>query len=210
MYAFASSTPSDIYVLDFYCAAARLAIEVDGFAHETGDRPQRDETRSEWLRSQGIEVLRIPAKDVLADPDSVADGLLRLCANRSTTRPRRAVPLPAPAAQGGAHERQLNAQADRHCDRRQRDARHIVRDDPDRLVRGGKSATCCASSGPGHSQPRADMGPGGAILGLLRSTSLLMAIMATGLIAVRPPAPATARNALPHRHCLRGHHAISS
>ncbi len=31
---------------------------------------------------QGIEVLRIPAKDVLADPDEVADALIRLCSPR--------------------------------------------------------------------------------------------------------------------------------
>ena len=66
--------------LDFYCAARKLAIEVDGFAHDAGDRPQRDEVCSAWLEAQGIAVLRIAAKEVLADLDSVADGLLRLCA----------------------------------------------------------------------------------------------------------------------------------
>ncbi len=71
--------PVGPYVLDFYCPAARLAIEVDGAAHDFGDRPQRDEARTEWLRSQGVEVLRIPAEDVLADADAVADALLRLC-----------------------------------------------------------------------------------------------------------------------------------
>jgi very-short-patch-repair endonuclease len=72
--------PIGPYVLDFYRPSAKLAIEVDGFAHDTGDRPQRDEVRTEWIRSQGIQVLRIPAKDVLADPDAIADALLRLCA----------------------------------------------------------------------------------------------------------------------------------
>jgi very-short-patch-repair endonuclease len=72
--------PIGPYVVDFYCASAKLAIEVDGFAHDMGDRPQRDEVRTEWLRCEGIELLRIPAKDVLADPDGVADALLRLCA----------------------------------------------------------------------------------------------------------------------------------
>jgi hypothetical protein len=31
-------------VIDFYCAKARLAVEVDGIGHDLGDRPQRD-----WL-----------------------------------------------------------------------------------------------------------------------------------------------------------------
>jgi very-short-patch-repair endonuclease len=73
--------PIGRYVLDFYCPAAKLAVEVDGAAHDFGDRPQRGEVRTEWLNSQGIEVLRIRAKDVLADPDAVADGLLRLCSS---------------------------------------------------------------------------------------------------------------------------------
>ena len=77
---FRKQHPIGSYVLDFYCASAKLAIEVDGFAHDTGNRPQRDEVRTEWLKSQGIEVLRIPAKDVLAHPEAVADALLLLCA----------------------------------------------------------------------------------------------------------------------------------
>jgi very-short-patch-repair endonuclease len=64
--------PLGPYVLDFYCAGARLAIEVDGIAHDMGDRPRRE----------GVDVLRIAAKEVLADPDGVADGLLRLCDER--------------------------------------------------------------------------------------------------------------------------------
>lgn len=70
--------PVGPYVLDFYCASKKLAVEVDGFAHETGDRPQRDEARTVWLVTQGIRVPRIPAKDVLADPDGVAEALLGL------------------------------------------------------------------------------------------------------------------------------------
>jgi very-short-patch-repair endonuclease len=71
--------PIGPYVLDFYCPVASLAIEVDGAAHDFGDRPRRDDVRIEWLRSQGIDVLRIPAKDVLADPDEIADAVIRLC-----------------------------------------------------------------------------------------------------------------------------------
>ena len=71
--------PIGPYVLDFYCPAANLAIEVDGAAHDFGDRPRRDDVRTEWLKSQGIDVLRIPAKDVLANPDEIADALVRLC-----------------------------------------------------------------------------------------------------------------------------------
>jgi very-short-patch-repair endonuclease len=46
--------PIGPYVLDFYCATARLAIEIDGASHEFGDRPERDERRHVWLKQHGI------------------------------------------------------------------------------------------------------------------------------------------------------------
>jgi very-short-patch-repair endonuclease len=67
------------FVVDFYCPAAKLVIEVDGFAHDTGDRPHRDDIRAAWLEAQGLRLLRIPARDVLRDPAGCADGILRLC-----------------------------------------------------------------------------------------------------------------------------------
>jgi len=90
--------PIGPYVLDFYCPSAKLAIEVDGFAHDTGDRPQRDEARTAWLRSQGIQVLRVPAKDVLADPNAIADALLRLCAEPLHHSAALSGPPPQPSA----------------------------------------------------------------------------------------------------------------
>ena len=91
--------PIGPYVLDFYCPAARLAIEVDGVAHDMGDRPERDEARTQWLVGKGIEVLRIPARDILDDPDAIADGLRRLCEDRAEPLHQPAAgPPPQPAA----------------------------------------------------------------------------------------------------------------
>lgn len=59
------------YSLDFYCYGARLAIEVDGEAHERGDQPQFDAERDEWLRARKVRVLRIRAVEVLKDLDAV-------------------------------------------------------------------------------------------------------------------------------------------
>jgi very-short-patch-repair endonuclease len=59
------------YVLDFYCARAMLAIEVDGEAHGRGDRPERDAVRDAWLASQGLRVLRYPAIEVLTNLEGV-------------------------------------------------------------------------------------------------------------------------------------------
>lgn len=74
--------PVGDYILDFYCASAKLALEVDGAAHDFGDRPMRDECRTEWLRAHGIEILRIPAQEVLKDPDDAADRLKAFCAQK--------------------------------------------------------------------------------------------------------------------------------
>ena len=41
--------PIGPYVLDFYCAEARLAVEIDGYSHDVGDRPRRDVRRDAWL-----------------------------------------------------------------------------------------------------------------------------------------------------------------
>jgi len=68
--------PVGPYVLDFYFAEARLGVEVDGYAHGTGDRPQRDARRDGWLRTQGVKVMRYAASDVLEDPDGIAASIL--------------------------------------------------------------------------------------------------------------------------------------
>ena len=67
------------FILDFYCAKAKVCIEVDGIAHNMGTRPERDEKRDAWLREQEIEVLRIPATDVLRTPEEIAEALVRYC-----------------------------------------------------------------------------------------------------------------------------------
>jgi len=50
--------PLGKYFLDFYCPAARLSIELDGFQHGLPEQRQRDEEREIFLASEGIEELR--------------------------------------------------------------------------------------------------------------------------------------------------------
>ena len=90
--------PAGIYVLDFFCAAARLAIEVDGFAHDSIRAAKSDESRSHYLRSQHIATLRVPASAVLKDVLTVAARVAEVTGQRiqrmSESRP---VPLHHPA-----------------------------------------------------------------------------------------------------------------
>lgn len=46
------------YILDFYCADAKLDIELDGFQHGLPNGIQRDEVRERFLANQEIETLR--------------------------------------------------------------------------------------------------------------------------------------------------------
>ena len=92
--------PVGLYVLDFYCAELHLAIEVDGISHDMGDRPARDVKRDAWLGLHGVEVLRIPAADVLRDATAVADSLARLLDARSKPLHRPAGGPPPHAARG--------------------------------------------------------------------------------------------------------------
>jgi very-short-patch-repair endonuclease len=70
--------PIGPYVLDFYCAKARLAIEVDGISHDMGDRDMR---RDAWLEARGITVVRIPANELTRSVDEAADAIVRMAAD---------------------------------------------------------------------------------------------------------------------------------
>ena len=74
--------PVGAYVLDFFCAKTQTAIEIDGIVHDMGNHPQHDTRRDRWLAEQGIEVLRIPASEVLHSPGDVAAAILRHCQNK--------------------------------------------------------------------------------------------------------------------------------
>jgi very-short-patch-repair endonuclease len=73
----------DDYVLDFYCARAKLAVEVDGEAHSCGDRPERDAVRDAWLASQGLMVLRYSATEALTNLDGVVRQVISIAIERS-------------------------------------------------------------------------------------------------------------------------------
>ncbi|MDC8755272.1 endonuclease domain-containing protein [Erythrobacter sp. sf7] len=87
--------PAGIYVLDFFCSHARLAIEVDGRAHESPNVIAKDAARSRFLREQGVATMRIPAKLVLEDIEAVVRRLVQICDER--LEGMKGSPLPHPA-----------------------------------------------------------------------------------------------------------------
>ena len=61
---FRSQVTCGNYILDFYCAAARLAIELDGSQHYEPAGQAYDARRDAYLERQGILVLRFSNADV--------------------------------------------------------------------------------------------------------------------------------------------------
>ncbi len=58
------------YVVDFYCASAKLAIELDGGVH--GEQWQYDESRDKVISRAGVKVLRIP-NDAMLDVEAAIE-----------------------------------------------------------------------------------------------------------------------------------------
>lgn len=65
--AFRRQHPAGPYILDFYCTEARLAVEVDGQGHGYEQQGVRDDRRDARLNGEGIEVLRIPTREIRGD-----------------------------------------------------------------------------------------------------------------------------------------------
>ena len=61
------------YIVDFYCHKARLVVELDGSGHYEPETIQRDIARTQYLQSQGLEVLRFTNLEVTRQFRSVCD-----------------------------------------------------------------------------------------------------------------------------------------
>ena len=59
------------YILDFYYPELRLAIELDGGQHAGEDNKRHDNIRTEYLRGQGIKVIRFWNNDVMKNIEGV-------------------------------------------------------------------------------------------------------------------------------------------
>ena len=79
---FRKQHPAGPYVLDFFCARANLAIEVDGMAHDTEVRAARDLARDAWQNLRLYSTLRIPAVDVVRDVTEVTNKIIIIIDDR--------------------------------------------------------------------------------------------------------------------------------
>ena len=63
------------YILDFYCASEKLAIELDGAGHYTGRGIENDRERTSFIEQFGINVIRFENKRVFEDEEWVLDNI---------------------------------------------------------------------------------------------------------------------------------------
>lgn len=61
------------FIVDFYCHAAALVVEVDGPIHET--RAERDAERDRILTARGLRVLRFKNEQVMKDLEGVLEAI---------------------------------------------------------------------------------------------------------------------------------------
>ncbi len=61
------------YILDFYCASKKIAIEIDGIQHYEGENYKYDINRTEVLNRFGISVLRFTSKEINQQFEYVCD-----------------------------------------------------------------------------------------------------------------------------------------
>jgi adenine-specific DNA-methyltransferase len=65
------------FILDFFCAEERLAIELDGGQHFEAQGEERDQQRTSFLEREGIRVLRFNNDQVLLELDAVLEVVAR-------------------------------------------------------------------------------------------------------------------------------------
>ena len=79
---FRNQHPFGPYILDFYCVEAELAVEIDGYTHESAEAAAHDARRDAYLRAHGVETLRLGGADTHHDPDGAADAAVHAALTR--------------------------------------------------------------------------------------------------------------------------------
>jgi very-short-patch-repair endonuclease len=63
--------------VDFYAPKVQLVIEVDGMQHFESENMKYDESRSIYLNSLGLQILRFSNLQILQEIDNVTDFIFR-------------------------------------------------------------------------------------------------------------------------------------
>ena len=70
------------YVVDFYCPALKLAIEVDGASHAGADAQQYDAQRQSEIEALGVRFVRVANEDLYRNDVEVAESVYAIVAEK--------------------------------------------------------------------------------------------------------------------------------
>lgn len=70
---FRRQAPIGPYVVDFFCPAKKLIIELDGGHHHEDVAAERDSERQAWLEQQGYKVIRFWNSEISSDLNAVLE-----------------------------------------------------------------------------------------------------------------------------------------
>jgi len=73
---FRRQVPIGRFIVDFFCPAHRLIIELDGGQHGADEALGYDTQRSAWLAANGYRVLRFWNRELLTNIDGVLTAIL--------------------------------------------------------------------------------------------------------------------------------------
>ena len=85
-YKFRRQHPIDRFIVDFYCAEAKLCIEIDGGSHFEKEQEEYDKARTEFLEALGYQVVRYTNNDVRYNIHAVVDQIIRTAEKRLQER----------------------------------------------------------------------------------------------------------------------------
>ena len=82
-YKFRRQHPIDFFIIDFYCAEAKLLIEIDGESHSQKPQIEYDQARTDYLETLGYKIIRFTNDDVSHNINTVAARIIEEVENRS-------------------------------------------------------------------------------------------------------------------------------
>ena len=79
---FRRQRPVGAYIVDFYCAVAKLVIELDGATHDDTHAQERDAERTKYLELVGLKVIRFANQEVMTNLEGVVFEIDRVVRKR--------------------------------------------------------------------------------------------------------------------------------
>ncbi len=100
-YKFRRQHPIYRFIIDFYCAEAKLLIEIDGDSHLQKEQMEYDQARTEYLEDFGYQVIRFTNDDMRYNINTVVTEIIRTVETRiEEISKTKVTPHPSPLPKG--------------------------------------------------------------------------------------------------------------